>query len=216
MIDILFPTYERREFAVASLRALRANTDLRQYRLVPHSGNAAGPVEIMNQYLAEPGSEIFAKIDNDVIVPPGWLEAGLAVMEAHPELGLLGIEPPASRTSAPWAGGIRIPAPELVGVHDGYAPCEAIGGIGLMRRSAFAGRGALRPHSTYGGFTDWQMAHPEVTKGWIVPPLNVFLLDRLPIEPWVSLSKYYVATGWQRPWTNYTMDDSDLWSWWTP
>lgn len=95
-----------------------------------------------------------------------------------------------------------------------YAQCDAIGGVGLMRRSAF-GKQRMKPHSTYGGFTDWQIAHPEVTKGWIVPPLKLFLLDRLPLEPWASLSKRYIEEGLQRPWTNYEPKDADaLWSWW--
>ena len=223
MIDILFPTYHREHFTAASLAALRANTDLiHTARLIIHEDwRNEGPVAVMNRHLAREGSEIFAKIDNDTIVPPGWLPAALAVMEAHPELGLLGIEPPISRTPAPWANprlyGARppeslIPNPQSLG----YAPCEMIGGIGLMRRSAFAGKDAMVPfaHNGVGGFSDWQTRHPEVVKGWIVPPLNVFLLDRLPIEPWLSMSKSYIARGWQRPWTAYAAADAALWEWW--
>jgi hypothetical protein len=70
------------------------------------------------------------------------------------------------------------------------------------------------PHGTYGGFTDWQLLHKEVRKGWILPPLKVFLLDRLPMEPWASLSRKYIAAGDQRPWANYKPADAHLWSWW--
>ena len=34
-------------------------------------------------------------------------------------------------------------------------------------------------------------------------PLKVFLLDRLPGEPWASLSRKYIAKGWQRAWSGY-------------
>lgn len=217
MVDILFPVYNRPEFAAAALGALVSNTNRAAARLLVHEDpSGAGPVAIMNDYLSRPGSDIFAKIDSDTIVPPGWLEAGLAVMESHPELGLLGIEPPMSRTPAPWMRG-RIPAPEdAVRGARGYARCESIGGIGFMRRSVFATADRMRPHGFHGvgGFTDWQVRHPEVIKGWIVPPLKVFLLDRLPIEPWASLSKEYIRKGWQRPWTNYSPNDSGLWDWW--
>ena len=37
--------------------------------------------------------EFIAKIDNDVIVPPGWLPACLDIMRRFPNIDLLGIEP---------------------------------------------------------------------------------------------------------------------------
>lgn len=172
------------------------------------------PVAIMNVFMSRENTcPIFCKLDSDVICPPGWLDAALPVMESHPELDLLGIEPPVSRTASPWPTRGCVPTPELDGCYEGFAPCDAIGGVGLMRRSAFAG-GDLKPNGMYGGFTAWQLAHPEVRKGWIVPPLKVFLLDRLPIPPWSSLSRQYIAAGEQRPWTNYDPKDSALWEWW--
>lgn len=249
MIDILYLAKGRPEFTGASLRALaqsRSNwggislvlyTDgaaLPGYLSWPERANPdtyiephhyGGPVAIMNHFLSRPGSDLFIKLDNDVIVPPGWLNQCLDVMEAHPELDLLGIEPPASRTPAPWATGKPVPTPELARYclsgkkwEQGYAPCDSIGGIGMMRRSAFANRKPMEPHGPngVGGFTDWQLAHPEVKKGWIVPPLKLFLLDRLPVEPWASLSKRYIAEGIQRPWTNYPESASHLWEWWRP
>lgn len=216
-VDILFPCWKRDEFTAAAYEALAENTPARYARIVPYPGCPHGPVAIMNEFLGRDGSQIFVKIDNDVIVPPGWFEAGLAVMEANPELGLLGIEPPASRTSAPWSTATRLPPPELSADPTcGYARCAMIGGIGFMRRSAFAGREPMKPYGPLGvgGFSDWQLRHPEVVKGWIVPPLNVFLLDRLPVEPWASLSKKYIADGVQRPWTSYPPEVSALWAWW--
>lgn len=190
--------------------------------IVPMEDSFGGPVAIMSDFLSRRGADIFAKIDNDVIVPPGWLEQCLSVMEAHPELDLLGIEPPASRTPAPWAKGMPVPAPEycagtvFTGCNPACAPCDSIGGIGLMRRSAFAGKPPMKPHGQngVGGFTDWQLENAHVCKGWIVPPLSLFLLDRLPFEPWLSLSKKYIAQGIQRPWTNYPASASHLWEWW--
>lgn len=192
----------------------------------------------MNDYVARADpADVVAKIDNDVIVPPGWLDACHAVMEAHPDLDLLGIEPPASRVPH-FPGMRRSPTPELeeskiVGGHytdgelvngkytdewvPGYAPCPSIGGIGLMRTKAFLVNEPIKPDGIYGGFTSWQIAHPRIRKGWIVPPLQLFLLDRLPERPWSDLSRVYEARGWQRPWQKYPASAKDaLWGWWTP
>jgi hypothetical protein len=233
MVDILYLAKGRPEFTEASLAALLANTNWKRARLVIYTdgaefrasssievrrGEYGGPVAIMNDYLGRNPSEIFAKIDNDTIVPPGWLDECLEAMEGNPELGLLGIEPPTSRTPAPWANGKRIPAPEYGAnpAYRGYAPCDMIGGVGLMRKRPFLTLDAMKPHGQngVGGFSDWQTRNPGVVKGWIVPPLNLFLLDRLPVEPWASLSKEYIASGLQRPWTNYAPSDSALWDWW--
>lgn len=233
MIDVIFLAHGREEFTAASLGALIENTNWRRARLVIYTDGAplrpllsarevrrsryGGPVAVMNDHLARPGSEIFAKIDNDTIVPPGWLDTCLQVMESRPELDLLGIEPPRSRTPAPWASGTRVPIPESQEHWNDYAPCDMIGGIGLMRRRAFAGQAPMIPHGPLGvgGFSDWQLRHPGVRKGWIVPPLSVFVLDRLPIEPWAGLSRKYIAAGEQRPWTNYAPEDEALWNWWS-
>jgi hypothetical protein len=178
----------------------------------------------MNDYLTTlpPTVDLWAKIDNDVIVPPGWLDACLDVMDAHPELDLLGIEPPESRTPAPWAGGKRVPAPEHNAIPEivakmgglSYVPCGSIGGIGMFRTRAWANRPAMIPHSTYGGFGDWAK-RTNCVCGWIVPPIKLFLLDRLQIEPWASLSKRYIAEGQQRAWTNYSAAEAEsLAGWW--
>ena len=209
MIEILYLAKGRPEFTKASCAALHGNTDGR--KAIVHTFSCYdSPIEAMAAFI--PGtSEVFAKIDNDVIVPPGWLETCLAVMEANPRLELLGIEPPLSRNASPRPRPID-PAETSPGPL-GYCPCEAIGGIGLMRRSAFESRPPMVPHSVYGGFTDWQLKHKPVC-GWIAPPLKVFLLDRLPIEPWASLSKSYIAQGQQRFWQNYKPEDHELWDWW--
>jgi hypothetical protein len=244
VIDLLCPVFRRLEFTRECTSALLANTPsemvsrwvfyndqgdedcLTHLREVGdrawcqseiHHSAFGSPVAIMKDYLSLPGADIFAKIDNDVIVPPGWLTACLAVMAAHPELDLLGIEPPLSRTRPPGISGPRLIDPaELEPGPLRYVRCRSIGGIGLMRRRAFERFPDLRAEGTYGGFTGWQQRHPELVIGWIAPPLNVFLLDRMPVEPWLSLSARYMAMGWQRPWTNYDPNDHQLWDWWTP
>lgn len=189
----------------------------------------------MNAYLSDAPQPLWAKIDNDVIVPPGWLDQCLEVMTCYDELDLLGIEPPDSRTPAPWAGGRRVPAPEYGGQHPfagtGYAVCDSIGGIGMFRSRAWEGRPAMRPHSIYGGFTDWQLAKgngpryvpPHALEpgiplriSWITPPLKLFLMDRIVTrEPFATLNSEYLRTGQQRPWTNYTDEVVEkLAGWW--
>lgn len=90
---------------------------------------------------------------------------------------------------------------------------QHIGGIGLMRGRAFEGQRMPKPNGRF-GFTIWQKHHPAVVKAWLRPSLPVFLLDRMPMEPWRSLSVEYVANGWQRQWDAYTEADRPLWNWW--
>lgn len=191
--------------------------------------NVGGPVASLLLYLERAARyytwspedqlipEIVCKIDNDVIVPPGWLEQCLAVMEAHPALDLLGIEPPQSRTANPQTGK-RGDEPDRVycpWTQIGYERTESIGGVGLFRRRAFDRFPDLRAEGTYGGFTSWQLRHPELVIGWIVPPLKLFLLDRLPMDPWKALSRRYIAEKQQRPWTDYSLEAAqELAGWW--
>lgn len=179
-----------------------------------------GPVAIMNWWLSQPGAPLFAKIDNDVILPTGWLEAAERVMVAHPELDILGLEPPQSRTCAPWRAQeehdrLDVPESSFAGGLEGFAPAHSVGGVAVIRRSAFYGKPEMRQVRIYGGFYHWQLQHASVLKGWIVPPLKLFLLDRVPVEPWLSLSVEYIRKGWQRPWTNYDLRDRALWEWFT-
>lgn len=235
MIDILYLAKGRTEFTLGSLRSLIENTDWARARLAIYTDGddsselkwrreltdamvsrklavtirsqvCGGPAAVMNAYFhSEDALDLVIKLDNDAVVPPGWLDRCVSVMDANPELDLLGIEPPSST--------IKV---SLAGAKNGYAPCDSIGGIGLMRRRAFEGRTPLKAHSIYGGFTDWQLAHPEVKKGWLAPSIPLVLLDRLPMEPWLSLSKRYIAEGNQRPWKNYGPEDAHLWEWWLP
>ena len=179
-----------------------------------------GPIEVMCDFIKHAAhSGVFAKIDNDCCVPPCWLQQSLDIMHGHPELHILGIEPGLSRTRAPWSTRPPEPTPESkyvarYGQTPGYAPCDSIGGVGLMRRKVFEIYPDMAQHHTYGGFSDWQLRHADVVKGWIVPPLRLFLLDRLNFSPWKELSAKYIANGEQRPWTMYPQTSSILWQWW--
>jgi SAM-dependent methyltransferase len=145
---------------------------------------------------------ILAKLDSDAVVPPAWLRQSLAVLDRHPELMLLGIE-----AMNPHGAGLDL--------NRSYTPAEFISGLGLYRRSAFAGD-RPEPFETYYGLEEWQQARPEVVRGWINPAIPLFLLDRLPLEPWATFSSRYVERGWQRP--CYVYDPAcDLWHWrWPP
>lgn len=225
MIDLLYLAHNRREFTQASMPALLANTDWRFVRRlliydddstdgvteylqgliypVAHELRRAafgGPVAVMNDYLvgmSPTERTMFAKIDSDTMVPRGWLAQSLQVMNQHPEVALLGIE-----------AFHRVVTERL---ERSYEPAAHIGGIGVMRAGAFVT--LPRPDGRF-GFTAWQEKTPAAGRGFIKPSLPVFLLDRLPREPWLSLSREYVARGWQRAWGPYGESDRDLWSWW--
>lgn len=243
-LEVLYVAKNRFEFTKASFNCLVQNTNwslvsklvvyddgsiddtadwlisrLRE-SAIPHElrfSNLGGPASIMIDYIQKSDADLFVKIDNDVMVPPGWLDVCVDQMNFNNHLDLLGIEPYFSRTPH-FQGGQISPQPELftrlLSDDPVYAPCDSIGGIGLMRRRVFVKYPDLKMHSIYGGFTEWQLRHRDIIKGWMVPPLKVFLLDRMPIEPWRSLSIEYIAKGWQRPWTNYPLDNT-FWDWYT-
>jgi predicted glycoside hydrolase/deacetylase ChbG (UPF0249 family) len=224
-VDIIFLAWNRREFTVESLKYLRLNTDWSRVRrvLLYDDGSVDGtleelmqfatgdvapfeawviktethsPVAIMNDYLEKRHPAAwFAKIDNDVVLPPGWLTTCLDVLRENPSLDLLGIEAmyPAALDGARVA-----------------EPCGHIGGIGLMRTAAFK---ELPVAAGRLGFSDWQVKH-DVVKAWLNPSLPVVLLDRLPIKPWSELSQQYEAKNWQRPWKRYAIGENVLWNWW--
>jgi glycosyltransferase involved in cell wall biosynthesis len=160
------------------------------------------PPTTMNDYLATTEADVFAKIDSDIAVPPGWLPAMLGVMERNPWLELLGME--AARTG-PWVDG-EIP-PDAYR----YEAATHIGGVGLMRPRAFHSRPPLMSRGRF-GFTEWQHQH-DPDRGWITPDLPVVQLDLIPEEPWVSLAEYYVAKGWARRWDPYDSLRPEWWRW---
>jgi hypothetical protein len=162
--------------------------------------NLQSPVAVMNHFLARTKAEAFAKIDSDIIVPKDWLPTLKQVMEEHPELELLGMEPgmsgmkPGSRKKHKWV------------------PSSHIGGVGLMRVSAFEERPRLVADGRF-GFTEFQHDH-EPVRGWVQPDLRMFALDQLPFEPWLSLTEQYVREGLNREWGKYDPKMNAYWDWW--
>lgn len=162
------------------------------------------PVAVMNDYLGRSTAEMFAKIDNDIIVPPFWLNRLLDVMVAHPHLELLGMQP-------------GMGAPEGEAPEQGYQYVSAthIGGVGLMRTGAFWKRPVKMVADGRFGFTEWQHTQ-EPLSGWITPDLRMFSLDWLPVEPWRELTEAYMKKpDLQRRWPLYSPSMSRYWSWWT-
>lgn len=218
-LDILYLSKNRLEFTKATFEALLNNTDWSQVKrfIWYDDGSTDGtaayaysarervpvqtelyctefghPVAIMNDYLRGDPADMFVKVDNDTLLPPQWLTEGLRVMDRTPQLGLLGIE----AFSKPVAGRY----------FRSYDPCRHIGGIGFIRKSAFA-YGLPSPYGQRYGFTEWQESQGIVLKGWLKPALPVVLLDRVADEPWATLSQHYIAMGWQRHWPPYIETD---------
>lgn len=168
-----------------------------------------GPVASMNWYLDQhTEADRFAKIDNDFVVCPGWIDEMLKIMTAKPELSILGMEP--------WHEGPPVPVP------DGQrriTEARHIGGKGIIRKRIFdTCRPSPNGHNGYGGFTEWQCEHEDVTKAWICPDLPCFGIDQLPFEPWASLAAEYTEKRWSRSWGPYGTDGTfdAYWDWWTP
>jgi glycosyltransferase involved in cell wall biosynthesis len=224
MIDILYLAFNRLEFTRQSITAMIANTDWDKVKklVIYDDGSTDGtreylesleypcqfevrhshlgsPVAIMNDYLRRSPADLFAKVDSDTMLPSAWLRECLKVMDRRARLDLLGIE--SFNAVAPGEA------------QRDYRPARFIGGIGLMRRRCFSS--LPKPNGRF-GFTQWQRSNLGVVKGWINPSLPVFLLDKLNIEPWRSLSRMYVAKGWQREWPPYGDNESALWAWWNP
>lgn len=170
-----------------------------------HRGSSVGSLQ---HYIWDDGEsgvlagDLFATIENDVAVSPGWLDILVGVMERHPELELLGMEPM-------WSGP---PGPEWDGVFT-FSTFLHMGGSGIMRGSAFAHRPKFRSQDMW-GFEFWQKESlPPPRVGWVAPDLPVCLLDRLLIEPFRSLSHQYMQKGWQRPWAPIPKDMTYYWDW---
>jgi len=162
-------------------------------------GRFISPVAAMVSFIEAARAPILAKVDNDTMLPPGWLRQSLEVMTACPELSLLGIE-------------AMYPHSDDAHLVRSYTPAEFISGLGLYRRAVFL-RSRPRPIGKWFGLEEWQTAQgPALVRGWINPALCVFLLDRIPFQPWKSYSDAYIARGWQRSWPKYD-PTCTLWKW---
>lgn len=228
-LDILYLAWNRLEFTKFSWQMLMQNTEWgRVSKLIVYDdGSIDGtadflrkkvkreaPVEaefretslhsppaIMNRYIASSNAEWFAKIDNDIVVPQGWLAAMQEVIEGKPSVELLGMEAGRGLPVTPeWDGRYRFES----GSH--------MGGVGLLKVEAFVRRTRMTEGDGRFGFTEWQHEYKPV-RGWINPDLPVVSLDRVPFEPWASLSERYVERDWQRPWGKYH-ERADYWDWW--
>lgn len=232
-VDILFLTWNRAEFTEVACRCLERNTNWRLVRkLVVYDDGSEpeqlsrivqaipdlekirvpidfrhskrlGPPGVMLDYLKHDPSSVFVKIDNDIAVPPGWLDALSAVWEQSPELDLLGMEIGQPR------GLSSMPSEDQERTWEG---CRHIGGVGMMLASSLLrGHPPMRPNGRF-GFTEYQHTH-KLCSGWVFPEINAPCLDRVPVEPYRTWSEEYVRRGWQREWWQYPMSASRFWEW---
>jgi glycosyltransferase involved in cell wall biosynthesis len=216
-LDICFFAWNRLAFTQTTFALLLANTDwsIVDRLLVFDDGSIDGtrewlddhisrapvpahlvhcgwgsPVKIMNHYLDEEPADLFVKLDNDIAVPPGWLDTMADVLERNPDVELLGMESGQTVMAGEgWDGVYRVQR------------CSHTGGVGLFRSSAFLTRPRPVAHGRF-GFDSWQEEQGPV-RAWITPDLHVPQLDRIPEEPWLSLSAKYVRKLWARPWGTY-------------
>lgn len=228
-MDILFCSWNRLAFTQASFGALLEHTNWEHVeRLVVHDDGSedgtadwlaqeiqkvpadvatifnrqrhGGPVAAMNWYLDTiwPGFNAMIKIDNDFIVCPGWLDDIRNIAARNLDVDVIGFAPQL---------GPSVPTP----FDRDLEPARFIGGIGLIRHRIFE---ACRPVATGRfGWGAFQERHGAMSIAWVKPDLPMFELDRLPMDPWASLSASYVRSGWQRDWGPYDRNAHGYWDW---
>jgi hypothetical protein len=219
-LDVVYLAWNRLEYTQATFALLLENTEWRMVdRLVVYDdGSTDGtcewlreacadaptevkfrtrelrsPPAIMNDYLGRDPATLWAKIDNDIAVPRGWLQKLCRVMADHNELAALGM-------AAGWTG--------VKGGKPGVQTASHIGGVGLFRSEHIPL--PVWSHGRY-GWTEQQHKTESIRTGWITPDVQAVQLDLVPEEPWVSLADYYVAKRWARWWPKY--EDPSLWAW---
>lgn len=227
-VDLLYVAFNRLAYTKETFSALLGNTDwdlvgtlyvhddgstdgteqwlhehlhLVEADVTYQSKKLGGPVDAMNWLLDhESPHSVFGKVDNDMVVCPGWLNEMTRVIESHwDDIDILGMEP--------FVGGpTGIPDPDRT-----ITPATHIGGKGLIKRRLFDHERMWA--DGYQGFTQWQHTHESVRKAWITPDIPVFGLDQLPFEPWTSLTQLYVDKGWHRFWSPYHPKGT-YWDWW--
>ena len=242
MIDLLYVAWNRLDMTKASFQSVLDNTDWDLVRrLIVHDDGSTdgtaqylsrvykdapvkraefdtvrlgGPVAAMNRYLARGGcADLFAKVDNDFVMPPGWLNALESVLYQYPFVDIVGTEPFVGLDTVPEGVDPADHERAISNGRHGYTLAAHIGGKGLIRTACFADR----PMHADGrqGFTQWQHKNEDVTKAWITPDIKSFGLDQLPLEPWITWTERYVKQGWQRAWPKYAEASHDYWDWWT-
>ena len=224
-VDLMYLAKNRLAFTQESLRALRQNTN---WSLVGNfvlydDGSTDGTLEFLREQAGEMGAELrqtalgsavlaqnhfiersqadfMAKCDNDAMYPPNWLEIGLGILECHPELQVLCLEERGLAGDLPYS----------------YQPAIEGDGLFIARGSLFHGKPLPAVIKKYWGWETWMRQH-SVTTGWVKPSIPVFLLDRVPIEPWATFSDLYTDRGWQRALggavLRYPMTKAHLWDW---
>lgn len=237
-VEILYLAWNRKAFTQTTFELLLTNTDWsRVERLVvyddgsrdgtrgwlasnvgrcpvPHElrrSRFRSPPATMNDYLARTYADVFVKLDSDIAVPPGWIDPLLKVMAANEELELLGMQAGMGadpRDPSPaWPDGHWVtPVGDR---HFSWVPSSHIGGVGAMRVSAFRSRPAIGEAGRF-GFTEWQH-ELEPVRGWLSPCVRAIQLDLVPVEPWASLARRYLANRWAREWPPY--QDPFWWDW---
>lgn len=231
-VDVFVPTYNRREFTEIVLDNLleTTNPELVGKLIIMDAGSTDGTLEFLEfwasrrrpfktelhsivdrhvlasmlKVLTISSTPLLAKIDSDTVVPPGWLDACIPVLDANPELWTLGVEARWDDDN-PVADYVAGDSPRT------YVESKFVGGIGVFRREAL--NGAIPRVAPYQGWTEHQGKQPW-KKGWISPLLRTFLLDHLPMARFRELSERYVSEGCQRAnWGAYKNDKSHLWEW---
>lgn len=240
-VDVLYVAWNRREFTEKTFANLLEQTDwslvrelhvhddasddgtleyLRDaveaapVRVVFQSSALRSPPAVMNRYVGRIApAEWFAKIDNDIMVPPGWLSALLGVVTWNPELDLLGME--AGRTGTPHQHFGEAAAARKEWQYE-YEKARHIGGVGLFRTQVFASRPRMRENAGRDGLTHFQREYAhDLEVGWIVPDLLVCSLDQVPADPWRTLAAEYVEKSWSRPWEPYHERYPYYHAWWS-
>ncbi len=124
----------------------------------------------------------------------------LATLDAFPALDVLGMQPS------------ELPPKKGISARD-VLYAGHIGGVGLIRRRIFD---VCRPRANgLFGWSEWQGEHSRVMKAWANPPLPIFGLDQLGVEPWKSLMDAYIEKGWTRAWNHEPLSKA-YYDWWEP
>ena len=218
-VEIMMIVWNRREYTRQAMHCLRNNTDWSLVtKLVIYDdgsedgagevarefGNSIGvpsfdyrdsthlnaPAAYMNDFVATCEAPLFVKLDNDIAVPPGWLNVLYDVMGRNPSLELLGME-----------YGQTFPGPPAEGEQYMAMPCRHIGGVGMMRTQGFLERPPLMARGR-SGWTEHQHRYSP-RRGWLTPDLPVVHLDRMVGSPWETLRQAYIEKGWMRNWGPY-------------
>lgn len=229
MKDVLYVAKNRREFTEITFGWLLENTNWECFdRLIVYDdGSSDGtrewlkdtirtcpqehhfrrshfgsPVGIMNDYVDQTDADWFCKVDNDILLPEGWAEAMVSVLEKHDDLDLLGME----------AGMSGCPQDGWDGTYGPNWDCSHIGGVGLIRVGAYRRYPRPVPKGRY-GWTESQHKFKRKS-AWIAPDLRMACLDKIGEEPFASLSEVYIQQDNQRRWEPYPREMADYhWGW---